>query len=211
MGEVRGRSIGWGLAVFVLIALWLLPAAPVRAAEFHVDCSAETGGDGSFDQPFNSLGSGFELDSGDRLLIRRGTTCSGVLKVTGGGSEGSPAEVTGYGPGGLPRIVGTGQDAVLIDDASHLAVRNLDISNPGDGGPVGDGDSIRNGVRVTASTATVRGLTLSGLAIHDVDGDLTKGWQGSAGIQVTAVGAPPIRFENRHRDNGVDRSDWSDR
>ncbi len=196
MGVVRGSRIRRGATTFGLLLAGLLAvASPVRATDIHVDCSSATSGDGSLDQPFNALGPGFDLGPGDRLLLRRDTSCPGILKITGDGSPASRAEVGAYGAGSAPRVIGTGQEAVLVEDVSYLTLRDLDVSNPGANGPLGEGDMIRNGVRVTAGTETVRGLTLSGLKVHDVDGDLTKGWQGSAAIQVTAEGAPPVRFD----------------
>jgi hypothetical protein len=193
----RGGFFRWRRAALTLPVLWLLVTPGLtNAADLHVDCSAVAPGDGSLAQPFDSLGSGFELGPTDRLLIRRGTTCQGPLRITGGGSPSSSAQVGAYGSGNLPRIVGTGLDAVRVEDASHLTVKDLDISNPGAGGPLGEADSIRNGIRVTAQDNNVKELALTGLVIHDVNGDLTKGGQGSAAIQITATGPPPVRFED---------------
>lgn len=189
--------LGLGFAALVF-------AGSAKAGDIHLDCSAPDAGDGSLAQPLNSLGSGFELGPGDRLLLRRGTTCTGELRVSGGGSAVAPAEVANYGSGALPKVVGTGQDAVRIDDASNLLVHGLDISNPGAGEGLGEGTEVRNGIRVTASVQVVRGLTLGDLVIHDVAGDLTKNPQGSAGIQVSADGPPPVRFDGLTiRDNQI--------
>lgn len=173
----------------------LAGAGPATAGDTYIDCSVQAAGNGTLSQPFNSLGSGFSLAPGDRLLLRRGTACSGELRVSGGGSAGAPAEVAGYGSGSLPNVVGTGQDAVRIEDASNLLVHDLDISNPDGGESLGEGTEVRNGVRVTATSQVVRNLTLSDLVIHDVAGDLTKNPEGSAGIQVSAAGSPPVRFD----------------
>jgi|GEM_PF-2066851 len=180
-------------------------AAPASASDTYLDCSAPTSGDGTEAQPLNSLGGGFELSPGDRLLLRRGTTCAGKLQVTGGGTSVQPAGVGAYGSGDLPKVIGSGQDAVRVEDVPYLTVRDLDISNPGGGGPLGEGSSVRNGVRVTAGDATVTGLTLTGLKIHDVDGDLTKSGEGSAAIQVTVTGPPPVCFQDLTiEDNEID-------
>ncbi len=171
-------------------------AASASAAEIHVDCSAPAAGDGSSAAPLNSIAEPFDLRPDHHLRFRRGTTCEGTLLITNSGNGAQPKSVGAYGMGALPKIVGTGMDAVKLEDVSNLTVRDLDISNPGSGGPLGEGDQIRNGIRVTAQWADVRNLTLTGLEIHDVDGDLTKTWDGSAAIQVSAIGAVPIRFDN---------------
>lgn len=185
-----------GLLVLAGLAVAAVLAAPAKAAEFHLDCSAAESGDGSANNPFNGLAGTFTLGPGDRLLLRRGSSCSGQLKVTGGGSDTQPVEVATYGSGAKPAIVGTGTNAVLLEDTSNLTVRDLDISNPGSAGPLGEGSQIRNGIKAVAQAGSVRNLTLTGLSIHDVDGDLTKNPQGSAAIQASVTGPTPVRFEN---------------
>lgn len=182
------------LLPILLAAAAFASAQPATAADLHIDCSLPAPGDGSLAAPFDQLGSGFALGPGDRLLLKRGSECEGRLRVSGGGSESQPATVGAYGTGDLPRIIGDQQDAVLIEDASHLELRDLDISNPGSAGPLGEGNQIRNGLRAVAQVAPVTGLTITDLKIHDVDGDLTKNPQGSAGIQISADGPPPVRF-----------------
>jgi len=168
------------------------------AANYHVDCQSVASGDGSEASPFNSLaGAGaVSLAAGDSLLLKRGSACAGQLTPQGGGSEASPATVGAYGTGADPRVVATGTNAVLLADLSNLIVQDLDISNPGVGEPLGESTTLRNGLMVTATSGTVRNLILRRLNIHDVAGDLTKNPQGSAAIQVSALGPPPARFEN---------------
>ncbi|HNE77321.1 MAG TPA: right-handed parallel beta-helix repeat-containing protein [Solirubrobacterales bacterium] len=193
--KTAAKLLSLGLTVGVLATTATVPAS---AADTYLDCSAAIDGDGSPAQPRNSLGSAFDLGPGDSLLLKRGTTCHGRLEVTGGGSEIQRARVGAYGSGELPQLNGTGRDAVLLVDTSNLTVGDLDISNPGTGGPIGEGDQIRNGVRVIAQAGTVSDLTIGGLEIHDVDGDLTKTPEGSAAIQISATGAAPVRFTGLH-------------
>lgn len=182
------------LLVAAVVALGIAGAASAR--EIHVDCSAVVNGDGTVDAPLNTIAWRFELRPDQHLLFRRGTTCEGTLRVASGDNGAMRASVGAYGDGPLPRIVGTGRDAVRLEDPSNLTVRDLDISNPGSGGPLGEGDQIRNGLRVTAQSEAVRNLVLRDLLIHDVDGDLTKNPEGSAAIQVSATGPTPMRFED---------------
>ncbi|MDQ5895748.1 MAG: Right-handed parallel beta-helix repeat-containing protein [Actinomycetota bacterium] len=181
----------------VLVGLTLLAAAsPAAAKDIHVDCDAPVAGDGTAAAPFNSIAQPFDLRPDHHLLFRRGSTCEGTLRVTSGDNGAQPASVGAYGSGDLPKIVGAGQDAVRLSDVSNLTVSDLDISNPGPGGPLGEGDQVRNGIRVTAQSESVRNLTLSGLVIHDVNGDLTKNGDGSAAIQATVTGSGSIHFQN---------------
>lgn len=201
--EERALAGFRGLAsIFLLVAsltLWSAIDSPAAsAADYHLDCQAAVSGDGSDASPFNSLGDAgnMSLGPGDRLLLRRGSNCAGLLAPQGGGSEGDPVTVGAYGIGADPRVVGTGTNALLVADMSNLIVQDLDISNPGAGEPLGESTTLRNGVMVTATAGTVRNVTLRRLNIHDVAGDLTKNPQGSAAIQVSALGPPPARFEN---------------
>ncbi|HTU16131.1 MAG TPA: right-handed parallel beta-helix repeat-containing protein [Solirubrobacterales bacterium] len=187
------------VSAIAVLLLWSAISAPAAsAADYHLDCQAAVNGDGSEPSPFNSPGVAgtVNLGAGDRLLLKRGSTCNGQLAPQGGGSPAGPATVGAYGTGSDPRIVGTGTNALLIADMSHLVVQDLDISNPGSGEPLGEATTLRNGVMVSATTGEVRDLTLRRLNVHDVAGDLTKNPQGSAGIQVSALGPPPARFEN---------------
>lgn len=187
----RGFAAG-----LVLIVCLLCAVAPAAAEEIHVDCSATSAGDGSVGAPLNSIAAPFDLRASDNLLFRRGTACEGTLRITNSGQGADPKSVGAYGSGSAPRIIGTGRDAVLLTDVADLTFRDLDISNPGSGGMLGEGSQVRNGIRVVAQTVDVRNLTLTSLEIHDVDGDLTKNPEGSAAIQISATGPPPARFVN---------------
>jgi len=192
-GPVRKLALG-GL---VIALLGVAPAGASAASTFNLDCSQDTPGIGSPEAPLNSLFAANDvvLGPGDRLLIKRGTRCEGELAPRAEGSAEAPAVIGAYGFGTEPEIVGIGRRAVLIKDASHLVVEDLDVSNPGDAEPLGQGTSIRNGVEVVAATRTVVGVTVRRLTIHDVAGNLTKSEAGSAGIQASATGSPPIRFD----------------
>jgi hypothetical protein len=94
--------------------------------------------------------------------------------------------VGAYGRGPRPRIEATGSEAVLLRDASHVVVRDLELTNAGD-------EARRAGIRVVASRGVVRDVTLRRLRVHDVSGDLSKGVGGSSGISLEAKDAG--RFE----------------
>ena len=187
-----GRS---ALAVAVALVLLLPVGANAQAGPArYVDCGATSAGDGTQARPWNSLtlASSFQLSPGARLLLRRGSVCTGLLAPEGSGSRRSPALIGAYGRGPKPRIEGNGEDAVLLRDTSHVVLERLEVSNPGDGsGP-------KRGVTAVAELGPVSDLTLRHLYIHDVGGDLTKGAHGSAGIEAAVWGDPapaPQRFQ----------------
>lgn len=171
-----------------VVGLVILAAPPASAKTLRVDCEAS-----KRSGALTSL-SGLDrrkLVPGDRVLLRRGTECVGRLKPRGSGSARRPVVIGAYGRGALPVIAGTGANAVLLRHFNHVVLRDLEITNPG------DGSTKKRGVHVVAKRASVRGTTIRDLYIHDVGGDLSKDAGGSGGIQVSTLGygiEPPVRF-----------------
>ena len=157
-----------------------------------MDCTAHRAGDGSVKRPFNTLAraSAAALRPGQRLLLRRGTTCTGTLAPSGSGTAHRRIVIGAYGRGARPHVKGAGEDAVLLKDMSHVVLRSLEVSNPG------AVEARRRGVHVVATAGVVRDVTIRGLRIHDVRGDLAKDAGGSGGIQVDVLGPEPTRFDD---------------
>jgi hypothetical protein len=164
----------------------------IAAGTEYVDCAASpVGADGSQAHPWTSLSdaSAVPLTPGSRLLLKRGTLCTGTLEPGGSGSPAAVAVIAAYGSGQLPQIVGDGEDAVRLENTSYTVLEDLDVSNPG------DNTSKRRGVHLLATGQTLTGLTVRGLQIHDVDGNLDSFFGGSGGIQVDANGPGVGRFD----------------
>jgi hypothetical protein len=157
--------------------------APMRAV--YVDCGAAAAGDGSIVHPFDSLAlaNAHVLAPGERLLLRRGSECTGTLAPQGSGTAHQPVVIGAYGSGPMPRVTAAGEDAVLLANVSHVVVGDLDVTNPG------TTPARRRGVHLLADGAVVRDVTVRDLWVHDVAGDLHKDSGGSGGIQVDAVGS----------------------
>lgn len=163
-----------GTLAIALVAV-LAPAA--HATTRYVDCSAPSSGDGSRRAPWNDLATAnaTALGPGDRLLLRRGSVCAGPLAPLASGSPRRPVQIGAYGSGARPRIDATSEDAVLLRNTSHTIVRELEVTNAGP-------EARRRGVHLLADGEVVRGLTVRGLFIHHVDGDLAKDGFGSGGL-----------------------------
>ncbi|MFF4343714.1 hypothetical protein ACFY00_27740 [Kitasatospora sp. NPDC001540] len=160
-------------ALAVLPLAPALPATAARAATgtaYHLDCSATVDGTGTQAAPFNTLAdvNALALQPGDSLLLARGTTCLGSLTPHGSGTAAAPILIDAYGSGALPAVNANGADqAVLLAGESHVQLRNLSLSAPG------DNTTARRGVHVYAADAgTLSGIVLQGLDIHDVRGAL---------------------------------------
>lgn len=205
---MRARRLTLFASALLLSATAVGAGAPVGAAaeggeaardrSFHVDCSAAAGGDGSEARPWNTLEpvNARTFEPGDAILLKRGSTCTGQqLFPKGSGTEGNPVTVDTYGSGAKPKLAGAGQvtDVVRLSDQQFWEIRNLDISNKGEAADT------RRGVHITRTdSGTGRHYLLSGLDIHDVNGNRTKkDDDASAGIFFEVLGhTEPTSFDD---------------
>ncbi len=163
---------------------------------YYVDCSATAPGDGTSDSPWNDLAAAnaVTLEPGNRLLLRRGATCVGMLKPQGSGTADIPVVIGAYGDGPLPHIDanGTNTAAVHIDDVSHFVIQDLELTNPG------NLSEPHRGVYVTATEAMVVGIEIRDLYIHDVTGLVEFSGTGKSGGAIIGriLGDGPVRIED---------------
>ena len=179
-----------------LAAIFLMAPAP-RAADYHVHATkGDDTNDGlSPERPWKSLARANEvvLGPGDRLLFAAGERWEGQLVPKGRGAmiNGQPvrAEIGKYGDGPPPLLEGLGRfsETLRLENTSHWIVRDLAITNRGESRA-----PFRYGVRLLARSAEpVRDITLRGLHVRDVNGDLRKSHEGCG-----------IFFENGRRTGG---------
>ncbi|GAA2785471.1 right-handed parallel beta-helix repeat-containing protein [Streptomyces showdoensis] len=174
------------------LALPFLTAVPATAAprtgdRHYVDCSAAAPGDGSARRPWTTLAeaNAHPYGPGDRLLFKRGTTCTGTLQPRGAGAPGAVFTIADYGGApGRAVIDGNGaHDAVLLADTQYVRLTRLEITNAAAPG------TERNGVRLRlADYGAAKGITLDHLSIHDVRGGDSKTLTGSSAIHVAVEG-----------------------
>ncbi|MEV8624244.1 right-handed parallel beta-helix repeat-containing protein [Streptomyces sp. NPDC051079] len=181
-------------ALAAALALPLLTTAPAAAAprtgdRHYVDCSATATapGDGTARRPWTTLteANAHPYGPGDRLLFKRGTTCTGTLAPQGAGAAGAPFTIADYGDApGRAVIDGNGaHDAVLLANTRYLRLTRLEITNAAAPG------TERNGVRLRlADYGAAQGISLDHLAIHDVRGGDSKTLTGSSAIHVAVEG-----------------------
>ena len=168
------------------------------ATTWYVDCSANAGGDGSMQAPFNNLQSAnrLTLGPGDRLLFHLGSTCAGMLEPRGNGVAGNPIVIgaypTGWLPASLPTINGGGTVTapVWLADMSSITVEDLHLTN------AGDSAGVHRGLYFTSDIGPVSNVTVRELEVDHVDSDnsFSSGKQGG-GIVGQALGAAG-RFSN---------------
>ncbi|HEV7171317.1 carbohydrate binding domain-containing protein, partial [Pedococcus sp.] len=171
------------------------PAAMAANSTFYIDCSAGANGSGTADSPWNDLATvdAYTFAPGDQILLKRGTTCVGVLHPLGSGAAGAPIVVDAYGTGPKPIVAGNGApDAVRLHNQQYWELRDLEVTNHG--ATVAN----RRGVYITLQDiGTGSYYRLTNLTVHDVNGDNTKDLGGSAGIDFDVLGTQvPTRFSD---------------
>ncbi|WP_229070672.1 discoidin domain-containing protein [Actinoplanes sp. DH11] len=195
------RLLRTSLLTLPLLATAVLAAAPPAAAantSYYVDCSATAAGSGTEASPWNSFApvNSRTFTSGDRVLIRRGTTCVGQqLWPKGSGAAGAANIIDAYGTGAKPVLAGNGavDDVVKLYNQQHWEIRNLDISNKGAAPAARRGVHI---IRENSGTGTYYRIT--GVDVHDVNGvQNKKDDNASAGIFFEVLGnTTPTKFDD---------------
>ncbi|WP_206666297.1 bacterial Ig-like domain-containing protein [Bifidobacterium jacchi] len=213
-GAVAGATLlsaGILLAPTAVAAPVTSPAAETPAATgtaYHVDCLAETNGDGSEAKPFNSFtavnAQTAKLKAGDQILFKRGTTCNGENQTINGkanvkaalrlvnvrGTAEAPIVVSDYGDknAAAPILAGDGvADVVLLRNSEYITVQNLDITNtdPEDN----HYDYMRRGITAENDNAgELKGIVIRNNSVHDIYGEKQKDLGGSAAIQLENYG-----------------------
>lgn len=101
---------------------------------------------------------------GDRILLRRGTSCEGMLAPRGSGAPGSPITIAAYGSGPLPRIVaGRRPAAIKLFDQGEWDIAHVET--------VG-GDP--RGISIGANRGTWTHFRITNVVVHGVGGSPTS-------------------------------------
>jgi hypothetical protein len=127
-----------------------------------------------------------EFASGDKILLKAGSSWGGVLMPGGKGTAETPIVVDSYGDGPKPRIDAAGAylTTVYLYNSEGFEIRNLDIANTAK-----KRTPRLTGVLVKVRDyGTARHIVLSGLDIHDVLGSVVKKEGGGAGINFSSGG-----------------------
>lgn len=115
----------------------VVSATAPAPAVFYVSCKSGTAaGDGSSSRPWTSLAkvtSHGAFRPGERVLLKRGTTCKGSVTVHGSGTASAPIVLGAYGSGAKPTIAGggtkSGTGAVQLVNVAYWSVQDLHITN----------------------------------------------------------------------------------
>ena len=114
------------------------PSATPAPRAWYVDCSRKTNGTGTTAHPWNSVRAVTthgRYAPGERILLKRGTTCHGRIVPKGSGTAAAPIVLGSYGKGTRPVVAGggtaNGTGAVQLTNLSYWTVQDLHITNRG--------------------------------------------------------------------------------
>ncbi|GAA4843392.1 carbohydrate binding domain-containing protein [Kitasatospora terrestris] len=206
------------------LLLPLVPAATAAAAPatWYLDCSAASDGTGSQTSPWNGLGTANAhlFQPGDKLLLKRGATCTGTLKPQGSGTAGAPITLAAYGTGtARPVVAGnpasTEKAAVHLYNVEQWEIRDLEITFADTNATKRE----RNGLLVEVADlpdGVGTHYLVDDVHVHDVNGDATK-WSNGIQFRVSGTTTPTnfddvlvqnSRIEHVDREGLTNRSTW---
>jgi hypothetical protein len=206
----RRRHRGWRAAVAAAgVSLGIASIGPAGVAKaavmasggqrYYLDCGSgnDAGAGTSAQTAWRTLArlGAVTFVPGDSILLRRGTTCGGVLAPQGSGIAGNPIVISAYGSGARPAIAGNGARAALfLHNVQGYEVRHLDISDT----TTPDGTA-RTGIYVLLDDYGIGShYVISDVNVHDVTGrdGLDSSNENSGGILLKAGGSSvPTGFD----------------
>lgn len=164
------------------------------ATTYYIDSAAgnDANSGTSPEKPWASLAkANRNFNPGDKILLKRGSSFEGqsaALKFTGSGTVQEPIVVGAFGDGARPRLNGAGEveNVVAIHNQEHITVSGLEITNLAPQFDSGFGLNTSNNreknlraVNVSARDfAVLRGISITDLFIHDINGNLNSKWNG---------------------------------
>jgi Right handed beta helix region len=196
MNTARGRN--WQLVFWAaLLASAPQMVVPALARTYYVDCgSLQTGPDATRAAPLRTLDqvNALKLGGDDQVLFKRGSVCSGSLRMQGSGSDGHPIVASAYGPGSLPRIEAKDQDeaAFRLFNQEYWEISGLEIRGGNE-----------YGVSISGDAGTLHHLYLRDLRVRDVRGKLQRKESGLVVIRSSGTG---VTLEDIELD-GIQASD----
>lgn len=133
---------------------------------YYVDASAPDRSDSntgmSVSAPFADLAGLKNLQPGDTVAIRAGTSYTGGLTISASGTAAAPITFTSYGAGSAPVISTTGQNAITLQGASYVIIDRISVEGAVRAGVMMDETSAHNTLRNMEVTGVAYGYDLQG-------------------------------------------------
>lgn len=119
---------------------------------------------------------------GDSLLLRRGSTFTGIMEICAQGEAERRIVIDAYGQGDKPCITAPDSSlyTICIKNSDYVTLQNVEVVNKGT-----ERLPKRTGVKVVCENyGTSQNIVLNTLNIHDVNGSLIKHEGGGSGILI---------------------------
>lgn len=140
--------------------------------------------DGTATAPWKSIEKAvnYSFIPGDSILLKAGDTFTGQLRITLSGTRSSPLYYGSYGEGSKPVIEGADDpggaftSAILANNASHIVLEGLEITNdrkisrPGTDDQIGFGVNIQNDGDEIMEDVVLRDLTIRDVYAISIEG-----------------------------------------
>ncbi|MGF3056546.1 right-handed parallel beta-helix repeat-containing protein [Microbacterium sp. YY-01] len=169
-------------------------ATPTSATSYYIDSNDgdDANSGTSRDQAWATLTNlDRTFEPGDKILLKRGSVFEGAaaaLRFQGSGSTGAPITVAAYGEGARPQLNGAGEvdNVISLFNQEHITISDLEITNLhpsfNDSFELNASSNREKDLRAVNVSArdfgVVRGIRISDLYIHDVNGNLAVKWNG---------------------------------
>jgi hypothetical protein len=167
-----------GAALVLATACVSAPAQALAAgSSYYVDCNK--GSDGANGRSPSTAWKNLRrvnqvtFQPGDSILLKRGTTCKGMLAPRGSGTAGSPITIDAYGAGTLPRILaGTSSAAIRLFDQQQWEISHVETVG---GNP--------RGIFIGADNGTYTHFRITNVTVVGVGGTATEKGSGLIDIE----------------------------
>jgi hypothetical protein len=159
----------------------ILPAL-LGAADYHLDCQAGSDAASGLSalSPWRTLTKVNEtrLQPGDRVLLKRGATCQGVLAPQGSGLPGQPITLDAYGEGALPIVDAAGGFvAIRLNNQEYWRIARIAATG-----------ATEHGIFLGASSRVVHDVQLTDVQVWGVHGKLTQKTSGLIVAKASGAG-----------------------
>lgn len=149
----------------IVLCLMMVGSSAFGQAVHYLDCM---GGDDSHDSltpesAWKTLAKSndYILQPGDKLLLKRGTICTGMLWPKGSGINNRAITLGAYGTGELPQIIGTGNEAgIKLHNQQYWHIENLNVTG---GSPFG--------IAIQGTMPSLSHFRITNVVVHDVTGE----------------------------------------
>lgn len=161
---------------------------------FYVSSSGSDSNNGlSEDKPLRTLSAAFErvLVPGDKILLKKGDTFSGSVKILSSGTERNPITVGSYGTGEKP-IIADFENAAITVTGEYVEIDGLAFTSPS-----GNAGIHFYALKDAEKYGANRGISVTNCEFYKINSEKETGTdsRSSGGVHFMAMGNKPAWFD----------------